>query len=101
MAQLSPQLRALEELANHDGHMTRAADALANPQSSMSRRIHALEKTLRLRLVIQEGRTVRLTPPHCGSPSAHANRCANSRRPSMRSPVRPTPNTAPCDSDFR
>jgi DNA-binding transcriptional LysR family regulator len=62
MVQLSPQLRALEELANHDGHMTRAADALAIPQSSMSRRIHALEKTLRLRLVIQEGRTVRLTP---------------------------------------
>jgi DNA-binding transcriptional LysR family regulator len=62
MGQLAPQLRALEELANHDGHMTRAADSLGIPQSSMSRRIHALEKTLGLRLVIREGRTVRLTP---------------------------------------
>ncbi len=46
----------------HDGHMTRAADSLGIPQSSMSRRIHALEKPLGLRLVIQDGRTVRLTP---------------------------------------
>jgi DNA-binding transcriptional LysR family regulator len=60
--QLAPHLRALAELAAHDGHMTRAADSLGIPQSSMSRRIHALEKTLGLRLLIQDGRTVRLTP---------------------------------------
>ncbi len=42
--------------------MTRAADSLGIPQSSMSRRIHALEKTLGIRLLTQEGRTVRLTP---------------------------------------
>lgn len=62
MGELAPQLRALDELAAHDGHMTRAADSLGIPQSSMSRRIHALEKTLGLRLLIQDGRTVRLTP---------------------------------------
>lgn len=62
MSQLAPQLRALEELDSQDGHMTRAADSLGIPQSSMSRRIHALEKTLGVRLLIQEGRTVRLTP---------------------------------------
>jgi DNA-binding transcriptional LysR family regulator len=61
-SQLAPQLRALDELAAHGGHMTRAADALGIPQSSMSRRIHALEKALGVRLIIQEGRTVRLTP---------------------------------------
>lgn len=62
MSELAPQLRALDELATHDGHMTRAAHSLGIPQSSMSRRIHALEKTLGLRLLIQDGRTVRLTP---------------------------------------
>ncbi|TLH68538.1 LysR family transcriptional regulator [Mycolicibacterium aubagnense] len=62
MSQLAPQLRALEELDSQDGHMTRAADSLGIPQSSMSRRIHALEKTLGVRLLTQEGRTVRLTP---------------------------------------
>ena len=60
-ALLAPQLRALTELAAHDGHMTRAAAALNIPQSSMSRRIRALEKTLRTPLLIQEGRSVRLT----------------------------------------
>ncbi|MUL77866.1 LysR family transcriptional regulator [Mycolicibacterium sp. CBMA 226] len=62
MGRLAPQLRALEELDSQDGHMTRAADSLGIPQSSMSRRIHALEKTLGIRLLTQEGRTVRLTP---------------------------------------
>lgn len=42
--------------------MTNAAHSLGIPQSSMSRRIHALEKTLGIRLLTQEGRTVRLTP---------------------------------------
>ena len=43
MSLLAPQLRALEELDSQGGHMTRAADSLGIPQSSMSRRIHALE----------------------------------------------------------
>lgn len=59
---LAPQLRALTELAAHEGHMTQAAAALKIPQSSMSRRIHALEATLRAPLLIHDGRTVRLTP---------------------------------------
>ncbi|ANE80256.1 LysR family transcriptional regulator [Mycobacterium adipatum] len=62
MAELAPQLRALDALAVHDGHMTRAAHSLGIPQSSMSRRIHGLEKTLGLTLLIRDGRTVRLTP---------------------------------------
>ncbi len=62
MSQLAPQLRALEALDSQGGHMTHAADSLGIPQSSMSRRIHALEKTLGIRLLTQEGRTVRLTP---------------------------------------
>jgi DNA-binding transcriptional LysR family regulator len=61
-AVLAPQLRALTELAAHDGHMTQAAAALGIPQSSMSRRIHSLEATLRIPLLIRDGRAVRLTP---------------------------------------
>lgn len=59
---LAPHLRALDELVACDGHMTRAAERLGIPQSSMSRRIHALQKSLGVPLVIQDGRTVRLTP---------------------------------------
>lgn len=59
--QLAPQLAALVALAAHDGHMTRAAESLGVPQSSMSRRIHALEKQLRVPLLIHDGRIVRLT----------------------------------------
>lgn len=62
MGKLAPQLRALDALAAHGAHMTRAADSLGIPQSSMSRRIHALEKTVGVRLLIQDGRAVRLTP---------------------------------------
>ncbi len=58
----TPQLQALVALAGHDGHMTRAADALGIPQSSMSRRIHALEGDLKTPLLVHAGRTVRLTP---------------------------------------
>ncbi|GAB3134781.1 LysR family transcriptional regulator [Tsukamurella serpentis] len=58
----TPQLAALAALAAHDGHMTRAAAALGVPQSSMSRRIHALENDLKTPLLIHSGRTVRLTP---------------------------------------
>ncbi|TDZ45373.1 LysR family transcriptional regulator [Mycobacteroides franklinii] len=61
-SQLAPQLRALVELAAHDGHMTQAALALDIPQSSMSRRIHALQEALGVPLLIHDGRTVRLTP---------------------------------------
>ncbi|MVT26654.1 LysR family transcriptional regulator [Nesterenkonia alkaliphila] len=62
MKSLAPQLRALTEVAAQGGHMTGAASALGIPQSSMSRRIHALEETLHMPLLIREGRTVRLTP---------------------------------------
>ena len=58
---LAPQLRALVELAVHDGHMTQAAAALGVPQSSMSRRIHALQDELHVPLLIHDGRVVRLT----------------------------------------
>lgn len=62
MVELAPQLRALTALADHDGFMTGAAAALGMPQSSMSRRIHALEQTLRIPLIARDGRAVRLTP---------------------------------------
>ncbi|GAA3707243.1 LysR family transcriptional regulator [Gordonia hankookensis] len=62
VTELSPQLRALVELAVHEGHVTGAAAALGIPQSSMSRRIHALEKALHVPLVVRDGRTLRLTP---------------------------------------
>jgi DNA-binding transcriptional LysR family regulator len=61
-ALFAPQLRALVELADHDAHMTKAALALDIPQSSMSRRIHALQTDLGVPLLIRDGRTVRLTP---------------------------------------
>lgn len=64
-SQLAPQLRALVELAAHDGHMTQAALALDIPQSSMSRRIHALQAALGVPLLIHDGRAVRLTPEAC------------------------------------
>src|SRR5690349_20430907 len=47
---LAPQLRALDEPPAQHRHMTRPAERLGIPQSSMSRRIHALEKTLGIRL---------------------------------------------------
>jgi DNA-binding transcriptional LysR family regulator len=62
LSRFAPQLQALVELAAHDGHMTRAAAALGIPQSSMSRRIHALESDLRMPILIHAGRTIRLTP---------------------------------------
>ncbi|WHU45669.1 LysR family transcriptional regulator [Gordonia sp. L191] len=59
---LAPFLRALDELDAQAGHMTRAAASLGIPQSSMSRRIHALERELGMELVVREGRTVAMTP---------------------------------------
>lgn len=61
-AQLAPQLRALVALGANDGYMTQAAADLDIPQSSMSRRIHALQTALGVPLLIHDGRTVRLTP---------------------------------------
>ncbi|WOC11923.1 LysR family transcriptional regulator [Gordonia sp. MP11Mi] len=60
--ELAPQLRALTALADCDGYMTGAANTLGIPQSSMSRRVHALEQILRIPLVARDGRAVRLTP---------------------------------------
>jgi DNA-binding transcriptional LysR family regulator len=62
LARFAPQLQALVELDAHRGHMTQAAAALGIPQSSMSRRIRALESDLRMPLLLHAGRTVRLTP---------------------------------------
>ncbi|NLU84425.1 LysR family transcriptional regulator [Rhodococcus sp. HNM0569] len=62
MARLAPHLSALNALAVQDGHMTRAAQALGIPQSSMSRRIHLLERELGTPLLVPRGRTVTLTP---------------------------------------
>lgn len=59
---MAPQLRALVELDAHNGHMTQAALSLDIPQSSMSRRIHSLQTSLGVPLLIHDGRTVRLTP---------------------------------------
>ena len=61
-AKFAPQLRALVALVARDGHMTRAAGDLAIPQSSMSRRISALQSALSVPLLIHDGRSVRLTP---------------------------------------
>lgn len=58
---LAPHLRALVALSDHDGHMTQAAEAIGVPQSSMSRRVHGLEKELGIPLLIHDGRIVRLT----------------------------------------
>ncbi|MCM1013970.1 MULTISPECIES: LysR family transcriptional regulator [unclassified Brevibacterium] len=58
---LFPQLRALVELADQDGHMTDAAAALGVPQSTMSRRIHGLERHLGVPLIVPAGRAVVLT----------------------------------------
>ncbi|MBM7368944.1 DNA-binding transcriptional LysR family regulator [Gordonia hydrophobica] len=61
MAELSPQLTVLTELAARGGSMTAAAEALSVSQSSVSRRLHALESDLGVPLLIRDGRNVRLT----------------------------------------
>lgn len=60
--ELSPRLRALTALESHGGSMTAAAAALGVSQSSMSRRLHALEAQMGVPLLIKDGRKVRLTP---------------------------------------
>ncbi|MFZ2242828.1 MAG: LysR family transcriptional regulator [Gordonia amarae] len=62
MTGLAPHLRALTELVAHNGHMTAAAESLGIPQSSMSRRIHAIEDRLGVPLTVPDGRKVRPTP---------------------------------------
>ena len=56
-----PLLGALVELVEQDGHMTDAAAMLGIPQSTMSRRIHALEDHLGVPLVVPVGRAISLT----------------------------------------
>ncbi|MFT4087982.1 MAG: LysR family transcriptional regulator [Gordonia sp. (in: high G+C Gram-positive bacteria)] len=62
MDQTAPHLAALVALSDHGGRMTEAATSLGVPQSSMSRRIHALEEMLDVPLLVRDGRVVRLTP---------------------------------------
>ncbi|MGZ1490290.1 LysR family transcriptional regulator [Brevibacterium sediminis] len=54
-------LRELVELADQDGHLTEAAAALGIPQSTMSRRIRALESHLGVPLTVPRGRAIGLT----------------------------------------
>ncbi|GGC22035.1 LysR family transcriptional regulator [Brevibacterium sediminis] len=51
----------LVELADQDGHLTEAAAALGIPQSTMSRRIRALESHLGVPLTVPRGRAIGLT----------------------------------------
>lgn len=61
MAELAPHLTALTELAVQRGSMTAAAESLGVSQSSISRRVHALEATLGVPLLLRDGRNVRLS----------------------------------------
>lgn len=54
-------LLAAFDAAAREGHVTRAADLLGVPQSSLSRRLKALEQTLGVRLFQPAGRGVALT----------------------------------------
>ncbi|OYD70368.1 LysR family transcriptional regulator [Rhodococcus sp. OK302] len=54
-------LLAAFDTAAREGHITRAADLLGVPQSSLSRRLKALEQTLGVSLFQQVGRGVALT----------------------------------------
>lgn len=56
-----PQLAAVVELVEQDGHLTEAAAVLGIPQSTMSRRIHGLEDHLGVSLVVPDGRALSLT----------------------------------------
>lgn len=61
LAGQAPQLAALLELVEQDGHMTDAAAILGIPQSTMSRRIHGLEDHLGVPLIVPDGRAISLT----------------------------------------
>ncbi|MEV6217536.1 LysR substrate-binding domain-containing protein [Nocardia sp. NPDC051833] len=58
---LAPLLAAFDAAAS-DGHITKAAQRLGVPQSSVSRRIKTLEQTLGVALFQPAGRGVTLTP---------------------------------------
>ncbi|GAB20229.1 putative LysR family transcriptional regulator [Gordonia effusa NBRC 100432] len=58
--ELMPSLAAFEVVAT-TGHVTRGAALLDLPQSSISRRLHALEKTLGVTLFVPAGRRLVLT----------------------------------------
>ncbi|WP_232320371.1 LysR family transcriptional regulator [Rhodococcus sp. WMMA185] len=55
-------LLAAFDVAAREGHITRAADQLGVPQSSLSRRLKALEQTIGVSLFQPAGRGVALTP---------------------------------------
>ncbi|MCL2535926.1 MAG: LysR family transcriptional regulator [Nocardiaceae bacterium] len=57
---VAPLLAAFDAVAA-EGHVTRAADLLGVPQSSISRRIRTLERTLGVQLFQQVGRGIALT----------------------------------------
>lgn len=57
----APLLSAFDAVAS-EGHVTRAAELLGVPQSSISRRIRALERVVGLDLLQPSGRGVSLTP---------------------------------------
>ena len=59
-ASIVPLLAAFDAAAR-EGHITHAADRLGVPQSSVSRRIKALEHTMGVSLFQQIGRGVALT----------------------------------------
>ncbi|MFI9504147.1 LysR family transcriptional regulator [Nocardia sp. NPDC052566] len=61
IAALIPLLAAFDITAD-EGHITRAAQALGVPQSSLSRRLKAVEKTLGVQLFQPVGRGIALTP---------------------------------------
>lgn len=58
---LAPLLAAFDTTA-HTGHITRAAEGLGVPQSSLSRRLRAVEKAVGVQLFHPVGRGIALTP---------------------------------------
>lgn len=60
LAALAPRLRQFTAVARTE-HMTRAADAIGVPQSTLSRGIARLEHDLGVALFVRAGRAVRLT----------------------------------------
>jgi DNA-binding transcriptional LysR family regulator len=62
MGRLAPELRALLETDEQDGFVTAAAQSLRIPQSTLSRRIRALEDLWGFPLLVRTGRRAALTP---------------------------------------
>ncbi|MFF2555465.1 LysR family transcriptional regulator [Nocardia sp. NPDC058058] len=61
LEELVPLLAAFDTTA-HTGHITRASQELGVPQSSLSRRLKAVEKAIGVQLFHQVGRGIALTP---------------------------------------